>query len=273
MKRIVITLCLLALVPTFALGQAATGQASQPPAQRRYAVLEYIKIEPGKGADYRKMEQEVWMPIHRERLKTGVITGWVLWGLGFPGGTAREYDVIAITYFPNLTAVENNYPPEVFTKAHPNMTAAERNARTAPTRRIVRTELVTILDSSIPPPGAQASQAKYLQLNFMKAEPEKAAEYVAFARKYWKPMWQERINQGKMNRWVLAAVRYPAGTGREYNYIGADYFDKVEDLDATIPGLFQKVHPNANQAEFSAQNLALRKHVRVELLRLLEHVQ
>jgi hypothetical protein len=33
------------------------------------------------------------------------------------------------------------------------------------------------------------------------------------------------------------------------------------------------VHPNANQAEFSAQNNALRKQVRVELLRLLEHVQ
>jgi hypothetical protein len=271
--KLIITLCLLAFVHTSVLGQGTTGQASPPPAQRRYALLDYIKIEPGKNADYRKMEQEVWMPIHRERIKAGIITGWALWGVGFPGGTAREYDVVGITYFPNLTAVENSYPPEIFTKAHPNMTAAERNSRTAPTRRIVRSELITILETSVPPPGAQATPAKYLQLNFMKAEPDKAAEYVAFARKYYKPMWQERINQGKMNRWVLAAVRYPAGTGREYNYIGADYFDIVEDLDATLPGLFQKVHPNANQAEFSAQNLALRKQVRVELLRLLEHVQ
>ncbi len=272
MQRAIVMLCLFALV-SLAQISFAQSTATSPPTPRRYAVLEYMKIESGKAADYRKMEQEIWMPIHRERLKAGLITGWTLWNLGFPGGTAREYDVIAITYLPNLSAVENSYPPEVFTKAHPNMTAAERNARTAPTRRIVRTELITILESSTPPPGAQATPAKYLQLNFMKAEPDKAVEYVAFARKYWKSLWQERINQGKMNRWVLAAVRYPAGTGREYNYIGADFFDKVEDLDATIPGLFQKVHPNANQAEFSAQNLALRKQVRIELLRLLENVQ
>src|SRR4051794_30573820 len=29
----------------------------------KFALIEYFKIEPGKGTDYRKLEQEVWMPI------------------------------------------------------------------------------------------------------------------------------------------------------------------------------------------------------------------
>lgn len=274
MKKQLIAICGVLLAAfSFASSSRAQTAATQTPPQRRFAMLEYMKIEPGKGADYRKMEQEIWMPIHRERLKAGLISGWVLWSLSFPGGTAREYDVIAVTYFPNFVAVENSYPPEVFTKANPNLTVAERNARTGPTRKIVRSELVAILDSTTPPTGAQAIQPKYLQLNFMKAEPGKAAEYVEFARKYWKPLQQERINQGMMNRWGISVVRYPAGTAHEYSHITADYFDKFEHLDAATPGLLQKVHPNVKPAEFSAQSGALRKQVRVELLRLLEQVQ
>jgi hypothetical protein len=273
MKRIIVMLCLIALVSLAQTSLAQTA-ATQTPAPRRFAVIEFMNIEPGKGADYRKMEQEVWMPIHRERLKAGLISGWVLWGRRFPGGTAHEYDVIAVTYFDNFAAVENSYPPEVFTKAHPNMTAAERNSRTGPTRKIVRTELVQILDSTTPPPGAQASaQPKYLQLGFIKAEPGKNTEYIENERKYWMPFEKELVNQGLKNRWGFSIVRYPTGTAREYNMVRASFFDKFEHLDAPWRSIFQKVHPNLKVEELNAQTRALGKLVRVELLTLLEHVR
>src|SRR5215510_11197494 len=96
-------------------------------AEAPYAVFEFMKIEPGKNADYRKMEREIWMPIHRERVSKGLIKSWSLWGMRYPGGTAREYDAIAITTFGKFVDVENSYPGEVYKKVHPKMTEEERN--------------------------------------------------------------------------------------------------------------------------------------------------
>ena len=62
-----------------------------------YALFEYMKVDPARIAEHRRLEREVWMPIHRERVRQGLIKSWSLWGMRFPGGTAREYDVIAIT--------------------------------------------------------------------------------------------------------------------------------------------------------------------------------
>ena len=87
MKRLLLIACSL-IINVAALAQ---NQATAP-APTKFALLEYIKIEPGKAADYRKLEQEVWVPIHRERVKMGVIKSWSAWGVRFPGGSSREYD-------------------------------------------------------------------------------------------------------------------------------------------------------------------------------------
>ncbi|MFN0122936.1 MAG: hypothetical protein ACKV2V_20745, partial [Blastocatellia bacterium] len=112
------------------------GRAQTPPAARGFALIEYIKIEPGKGAEYRKLEKDVWVPIHRERVKTGVIKSWSSWVVGFPGGADREYDRVVITSFDKFADVETPYPPAVFTKVFPNTPAADLVARTRAVSRI-----------------------------------------------------------------------------------------------------------------------------------------
>src|SRR5438034_7311213 len=86
---IALTLLLALCTPTLIKSGFPQSQVAAPP---KFALIEYFKIEPGKNADYRKLEQEVWMPIHRERVKMGVIKSWSAWVVRFPGGTAREYD-------------------------------------------------------------------------------------------------------------------------------------------------------------------------------------
>jgi len=113
--------------------QSATQHASAPPP--RYALIEYFKIEPGKAAEYRKLEQEVWVPIHRERVKQKIIKSWWSWGVRFPGGSGRDYDRVIITTFDKFTNVETPYPPEIFTKVFPNTTAADLVARTVASPR------------------------------------------------------------------------------------------------------------------------------------------
>ena len=175
---------------------AQTAPAQTSPAAPKYAILEFMKIEPGKAADYRKMEQEIWMPIHRERVKAKLIRSWALWGVRYPGGVSREYDMVAVTFFDNFKDLENSYPLEVFTKAHPNKNAAELTAQAAALRKMVRTEVVSILDFALPGAddpraAASAASAKYARFDYKRVEFGKGSEYVSTERKYYKGYWRQ----------------------------------------------------------------------------------
>ncbi len=273
MKIAFITLTLLLALCTPALMKEGSSQ-SQPSASAspKFALIEFFKlVEPGKAAEHRKIERELWMPIHRERAKLGKIKSWSLWNVRFSRGAESEYDRLTITTFDKFADVESSYPPEVFTKAHPNLAYPEILARTLATRKQARVELVTLLDSAglnpqpLPP---------YAVIAFHKPDSGKGAETVELVRKYMKPVHQERVNRGILKSWMYFNVTFPGGASREYNHIGLSFFDKFEHLETQYPeGLFSKVHPNTTSADIVAQLNAVRKLTRSEVLTLLEQVQ
>ncbi|MGE0129641.1 MAG: hypothetical protein AB7U82_16300 [Blastocatellales bacterium] len=273
-------LAFIALLLTATFAQFGFAQNAQAPAAPKYALFEYMKIEPGKGADYRKLEQEVWMPIHRERVKAKLIRSWALWGVRYPGGASREYDVVAITLYDNFKDLENSYPAEVFTKAHPNMNTTEMNAKTSAARKMVRTEVLAIVDAALPgaeDPRSQpgAAPAKYARFDYKKIEFGKANEYVSNERKYYKPFWQEHVNQNAMRGWAVVGARFPGGTDREYGFITIQAFDKFEQLEGNTAslGAWVKANPNINAAEITAKMGAISKTVRTEVLTLIDQVR
>jgi hypothetical protein len=243
---------------------------AQQPTPPKYAMLEFMKIEPGKRDDYLKMERELWMPIHRERLKAGLIKSWTLWNRRFPGGTSYEYDTIAITTFEKFTDVETSYPPEVYTRAHPNMKVDERNARTVATRNMVRTEFVQLLDYT--QMTASSAPPKYAYIGYMKHEPGKG--YVNLEGKYWKPIHQERVNRGILRWWSLYQVRLPGGSNKEYSFFTIQLLDDFAHLENQYPaGIWEKVHPTVKQSEIDARTNEARQMVRTDLLTLVEQVR
>jgi hypothetical protein len=245
----------------------ATAPAQPPP----YAVFEFMKIEPGKAADYRKLELDVWMPIHRERIKQGLIKSWTLWGMRFPGGTAREYDTIAVTTYDKFADVENSYPPELFKKVHPKMTDEERNARTVLTRKMIRTELAVLLDSTRA--GVSNRPPRYAYIGYMQPEYSRVGRYVELERQYWKPVHQERVNRGILRSWALYRVRFPGGTNKPYSHLTVQLLDNFQDLENQYPdGIWEKVHPTVKQDEIDARTSAARKMVWTDLLELMEEV-
>lgn len=267
-----ISFALFLALCTPALMEKGLPQSQTPAAQPRFAIIEYFKIEPGKNADYNKLQREVWMPIHRERIKMGVIKSWSAWSVRMPGGSAREYDRVIITTFDKFSALEIPYPPEVFTKVFPNTTAAELIARTGAVAKQVRSEIVTLLDSVTP--NGTAQMPKFAEIGFQKAEPGKGGEYVEFERKYFKPLHQERVNRGILNSWNLYSVRYPGGANREYGHITINFFDKFEHLETQYPAdLAAKLPPNMKPADLVAQTAAVRKSARIEVLNLVDQVQ
>jgi hypothetical protein len=246
----------------------ATAQSQQP----KYAIFEFMRIEPGKAADYSKMERDIWMPIHRERVSQGLIKSWTLWGMRFPGGTAREYDTLAITTFDKFANVENSYPPEIFKKVHPKMTDEERNARTTATRKMIRTELVTLLDSTRP--TSSTDPPRYAFIGYMQPEYNRTGQYVELERKYWKAIHQERVNRGILRSWSLYRVRFPGGTNKPYSHFTVQLLDRFQDLEDQYPeGIWEKVHPTIKQEEIDLHTMAARKMVWTDLLTLLEQVR
>jgi hypothetical protein len=271
--KLVLLMAALVLAESLAsLGMTEAHSVSQAqPQSPNYAVFEFMKMEPGKATDYRKMEREIWMPIHRERIRMGLIKSWSLWGMRFPGGTAREYDTIAITTFDKFADVENSYPPEVFKKAHPKMTDEERGARTSATRSMVRTELATLLD--ITRPTSSTEPPRYAFIGYMKPEYGKVRQYVELERRFWKPIHQERISRGMLRSWALYGVRFPGGTDRQYTHFTVQLLDRFQDLETQYPeGIWEKVHPDTKQDDIDARTNAARKMVRTDLLTLLEQV-
>jgi predicted component of type VI protein secretion system len=262
-------LCLSALLLVEAM--AARPRAQAQPAPPAYALLEFMKIAPGKEAEYRRLEREIWMPIHKERVRTGLIKSWSLWGMRFPGGTAREYDIIAVTTYGKFGDAENSYPAELFKKVHPKMTDEERSSRTSSARSMVRTELTALLDST--EPGSPTRPSRYAYIGYMKPEYGKVRQYVELERRYWKPIHQERVSRGLLRSWALYGVRFPGGTDREYTHLTIQLLERFEDLDTQYPeGIWEKVHPAIKQDEIDVRTNAARKMVRTDLLTLLEQV-
>ncbi|MBI3423072.1 MAG: hypothetical protein HY011_09045 [Acidobacteria bacterium] len=266
-------LALFVLLALCAPSLRQRAQAQAPPAAPQYALFEYFKLEPGKGPEYRKLEQEAYVPIQRERVKQGIIKSWSVWNVRFPGGAAREYDRLTITTFDKFAAVETPYPTAIFTKVFPNTTAAELLARSRGLIRLVRSEMVTLLDSvglnpqPLPP-------APFAEISFHKVEPGKGPEYTALIGKYLKPLYEERIKRGTLNGWQRFGVRYPGGTEREYGQITLSFIAKFEHLETqNPPDLLSKVLPGVNGADVITQLNATRKTVRTQVLTLVDQVQ
>jgi hypothetical protein len=84
--------------------------------------------------------QELWKPIHEERVKKELILGWGIAGLRYPGGANREYDYVTVTYYDKFAGLEAPYK---------GIEEAKLNAageRVASTRKLVRGEIWTLVD-------------------------------------------------------------------------------------------------------------------------------
>lgn len=267
---------LLALLLS-ALAPPVATQAQTAPVPPKYAMLEFIKYEPGKAAEYRQVEQEVWQPIHRERLKAGVIRSWSLWNRTLPGGAAYDYDALIVTIFNDFASVGNPYPAGLALRAHPNLkpeqVAEATGARTAATRRMVKTELVAILDSTIWPAPTQP-MPRFLLVGYMQPTYGMTNKYVELERKAWKPVQQERVNQGFLRLWILLGARIPTGTDRPYSHMTFEAYDKFEQLENRYPtSVLDKAAPVEKRDEVAAQTAAARKQIRTELYTLVDAVR
>ncbi|WP_163325838.1 hypothetical protein [Draconibacterium mangrovi] len=112
---------------------------------------------------------------------------------------------------------------------------------------------------------AKSADQVYVVVEYFKVKPENHLKYLEVEQKIWKPMHQERINQGIIVSWTLYAVEF-TGAANSYNYVAITTYNDPETLEnpwnAEIPA---KVHPNMGLNEILDRTNKTREIVRSEL--------
>jgi hypothetical protein len=106
----------------------------------KYYTADYMKATTGKEADYVKLEKEVWMPIHRERIKLGVLTDWALVQKYMPYSSKEPYDYATFNFFNDINFLQDSKYTEAIKKAFPNVDINKSLDSTNATRTMVKEE-------------------------------------------------------------------------------------------------------------------------------------
>ena len=107
----------------------------------KYYTTDYMKATTGKEDDYVKLEKEVWMPIHKERIKLGVLTDWALAQKYMPYSSKDPYDYATFNFFNDINFLQDSKYTEAIKKAFPNVDINKSLDSTNAARTIVKEEL------------------------------------------------------------------------------------------------------------------------------------
>lgn len=239
-----------------------------------YLKVDYMKVAPGKTAEYLDVEKTIWKPIHRERVKAGKITGWYLYSVMYPAGTSAEYNYVTVSIFDKFTQTEEEYPQEHLKMAHPGVTDKkmdEMMARTIAARELVRSELWQLNDW-VP----FDKPAPYHWANFMRVVPGREGEYLQLEREIWKPIHSTYKRLGHTAGWAVYTLMFPFGTDYPYNFGTVDFYNDYAEIAITVPdSTLQLAHPNyedINWDKIYDQTFEIRELVRRDLRVLVDYV-
>ena len=142
-KTVVFTMAIaLAYIAGTLTPVALTQNQATVPLQ--YIEVDYMKVPEGGLQEYLEIEQ-LWRPVHEELIKTGKKKAWGLYGLPFAGAN-DEYNYVTLNIFEQFEQMENQYPPDIFSRVHPGMNYEQIDAKTLKARTQVRSDIWILVD-------------------------------------------------------------------------------------------------------------------------------
>lgn len=255
----------LVLALSLTISNLARAQGSAP----LFVVVDFMKVESQNHSTYLELEQEIWKPMHQERINQGIIAGWFLYAVEF-SGSSDEYNYMAITLYDNADKLENPWSAELPGKVHPGMKTEEIMKRTHASRDLVKSHLCYSIASA--PKIPLDKPAAYMQVNYMKVDPETRSEYEQLETEIWFPIHNESIRSGRTAGWSLWSMLFPRGDGLPYQYLTLNAFSEYSyafDLDFSIP--FSSIHPDKDFSDTQEKTWQSRTIVRTELWDLIDY--
>lgn len=115
-----------------------------PPAQ--FIAVNFMAVDQGKGADYVKMEQEIFKPLHAAMVEAGDIQDWILLSCMAPQGDDYEYQYTTVDVYGSWENYGKNSMAKAWEKVHPDKDINDYFEKTAQTRTLKRKETWQLLD-------------------------------------------------------------------------------------------------------------------------------
>ncbi len=212
-----------------------------------YVTLGYVQVPPGGESEYVAMEQEIWKPIHAERVKRGLITAWNVYDVWY---TAMDtpYDYVVVNVYDDFAKIQSSWSDDIFTAAHPGKNLDPMMERTSAARDIIHSEVWELLDAT-----EGGSPGEWLMVNYMTVPSGGGGAYMAMEREVWKPLHEVRVKKGELSSWGMYMLMMPSGTSMHYNYATVDTYDSFAAIGAPwSDDLVQMAHPGTSEAEQTA---------------------
>lgn len=233
-------------------------------------VVDLMKVEPGNGSNYVEAEQKIWKPIHQERIKKGLIVGWLLYEVMY-AGSEDPYNYVTVNVFADPANLENPYKGMRFKDIHPNKELSEEMEKTASLRTTIRRQLLSRENYAYPEGADGPSDFQYIVVNYMKTIP--GGNFMQIEEEMAKPVSQKLIENGNWAGWTVWSNVFPRGQSMEANVVTVDYYPDFSTIGTVnYRQAFEQAHPGKDWSEFAQKIGNSRNLVRSELWKLIDFV-
>jgi len=258
---IFITTMVVGFMPLEVMAQANTNL---------FAVVELMKVEPGQEANYIDLEQQIWKPIHQERVKQGKLVGWILYQVMYTG-TNDIYNYATVNVYSDLKSMENPYDEIDFAKVHPGKDIDEEFNRTLNLRKLVKSQLISRVIYANPKGSGGPAPHKYIVVNYMKSKP--GGNFIQIENELAKPTSQELVKNGNWAGWSLWSNVFPRGSGMESDFVTVDNYPDFSKLGSVnYTQAFEKANPGKKWADYADKFANSKEMVRSELWKVVDFV-
>lgn len=111
-------------------------------------VANYMKFKEGvNGPEYKKVEDEIWKPVHEARVNDGGMTGWAVQSLELPYGSALPYDAVTVDVYETFEDMMAPFFDTYFPKVHPGKDVDDLLDKTGETHDLIKSDVLRRLDS------------------------------------------------------------------------------------------------------------------------------
>lgn len=204
--------------------------------QTQYMVFEFIKVNNEQLFEYIEFK-DFMEKVYRQALNDKRIKGWDFWRVQ-NGQDQGNYQCIMVTYYDDPVKMMNGLDEEAiidYTKiAYPHLNHSQvrtlfqqsLSMRDLPTRLYMR-ELAATSDNFQFKPGVLAS------FDLMKAVEGKYSDYENAEIDVFKPIHQNKIDQGMMGHWSFLRAALPQGSEANSTHLTVNlYKDYVQFFNA-----------------------------------------
>jgi hypothetical protein len=235
-------------------------------------VLVYMDAD--DAAEYVSMEQDIWKPIHAQRVRDGKLLSWQLYQVISPSRDGHDYNFLIVETYPNWASMENPYGnmEKLFQEVHGGADLEAMWERTENAREMEGQEW-WVRQDWVAKDGSSVADVKYLVVDWMDVTPGHWADYEAMEKEYYKPVHQSRVANGNILSWGLwGKMGYSEVEGSIDAATSAAYASFQDMWDSYPENAWEDAHGDADQEMIYEKMRKYRAMTGSTMYRLVDYV-